>query len=73
MKHVLRYLQGTSSLGLHLVPSSSLELIGYSIADSAGCRDNKRSIGAYCVVLGGNLVSWSCGKPKVVARSTAEA
>jgi hypothetical protein len=55
LKRILRYVRGTLQLGLHLSPSSQMELVVYSDADWAGCPDTRR----YAVFLGANLVSWS--------------
>ena len=57
LKRILRYLQGTLSLGLTLRPSSPVELVVYTDADRAGCLDTCRSTYGYAVFLGNNLVS----------------
>ena len=57
LKRILRYLQGTLSLGLTLRPSSPAELVVYTDADRAGCLDTCRSTYGYAVFLGNNLVS----------------
>ena len=58
--------------GLLLNPSSHLTLEGFSDADWGGQPDDRRSTSGYLVYLGGNLVSWSSSKQKVVSRSSAE-
>jgi hypothetical protein len=73
MKRILRYLQGSHDLGLHLFPSAPLDLTVYSDADWAGCPDTRRSTSGYAVFLGDNLVSWSSKRQTTVSRSSAEA
>ena len=72
VKRILRYLKGTLHDGLLLNPSSHLTLEGFSDANWGGQPDDRRSISGYLVYLGGNLVSWSSSKQKVVSRSSAE-
>lgn len=72
-KRVLRYLAGTSHIGLHLKRESSLNLHAFSDADWAGDKSDYLSTGAYIVYLGGNPISWSSKKHKTVARSSTEA
>ena len=73
LKRILRYLQGTLSLGLTLRPSSPAELVVYTDADWTGCPDTRRSTSGYAVFLGDNLVSWSFKRQHTVSRSSAEA
>jgi hypothetical protein len=73
LKRILRYLQGTLSLGLTMRRSSPTELVVYTDADWAGCPDTRRSTSGYAVFLGDNLVSWSSKRQHTVSRSSAEA
>ncbi|GKG50473.1 ribonuclease H-like domain-containing protein, partial [Tanacetum coccineum] len=57
MKRVLRYLRGTTNLGLQLLRSTTLQLIAYSDADWAGCPATRQSTSGYCVFLGDNLLT----------------
>ncbi|XP_021750668.1 uncharacterized protein LOC110716357 [Chenopodium quinoa] len=59
LKRIIRYIQGTSDLGLHLFKSSVSSLLSYTDADWGGCPDTRRSTSCYCVFLGDNLISWS--------------
>ena len=59
VKRILRYIRGTTSMGLTLTASASTDLIAYSDADWAGCPDTRRSTSGYCVYLGPSLNSWS--------------
>ena len=61
-KKVLRYLQATATHGLYIQKEGTLGLTGltgYSDADWACDIDDRKSIGAYCIYLGNNLISWS--------------
>jgi hypothetical protein len=57
LKRIMRYVRGTLQLGLHLSPSSQMELVVYSDADWAGCPDTRRSTSGYAIFLGANLIS----------------
>nr|GFA61199.1 ribonuclease H-like domain-containing protein [Tanacetum cinerariifolium] len=43
VKRIVRYLQGTINMGLWYTKDSSFELIGFSDADYAGCKDTFKS------------------------------
>jgi histone deacetylase 1/2 len=73
VKRILRYVQGTISLGLKLVKSPSLMVSAFFDADWAGCVDDRRSTGGFAVYLGSNLVSWTARKQATVSRSSTEA
>jgi hypothetical protein len=73
IKRILWYLKHTPSHGLLLHRTSNTTLAAYSDADWAGCSDDRRSTGAYCVFLGSNLMSWSSRKQPTVSRSSTEA
>ncbi|GJX37179.1 ribonuclease H-like domain-containing protein [Tanacetum coccineum] len=72
-KRILRYVQGTLDLGLHLYASSTTSLVGYTDADWAGCPSTYRSTSGYCVFLGDNLLSWSTKRQHTLSCSSAEA
>lgn len=50
-----------------------IQLQAFSYANWPGNRDDRRSTGGYYIFLGQNLVSWSCRKQAIVARSSTEA
>ncbi|GKC29495.1 ribonuclease H-like domain-containing protein, partial [Tanacetum coccineum] len=73
LKRILRYVQGTLDLGLHLYASSITSLVGYTDADWAGCPSTCMSTSGYCVFLDDNLLSWSVKRQHTLSRSSAEA
>ncbi|XP_042982037.1 uncharacterized protein LOC122311522 isoform X1 [Carya illinoinensis] len=73
VKRILRYLKQTAHYGLHIQPSSTYTLQAFSDADWAGCPDDRRSTGGFCIFLGPNLISWGSKKQHTVARSSTEA
>lgn len=64
-KRLHRYLKGTSTYGLMLYQSQSLNLTAYADINWASSNDDNRSIGGYCIYLGHSLVSWNSGSLKV--------
>ncbi|XP_066358392.1 secreted RxLR effector protein 161-like [Miscanthus floridulus] len=73
LKRILRYLQGTLDLGLHLHWTSPADLTVYTDADWAGCPNTRKSTAGYAVFLGNNLISWSSKHQPTVSQSSAEA
>ena len=73
LKRIFRYLFGTQNLGLWYPKKSSLELIGFSNADYASSKTDRKSTSGTCQFLGHMLVSWSSKKQTSIALSTAEA
>ncbi|WVZ89160.1 hypothetical protein U9M48_035597 [Paspalum notatum var. saurae] len=73
VKHIFRYLKFTPELGLWYSSGSSLSLRGFSDADHAGCRIDRKSTSGTGELLGTSLVSWSSRKQASIALSTTEA
>jgi hypothetical protein len=73
LKRILRYLQGTLSLGLTMCRSSPIDLVVYTDADWAGCPDTRHPTSSFAVFQGDNLVSWSSKCQHTISRSSAEA
>jgi hypothetical protein len=73
VKSILRYLCHTPDFGLWYSASYSLALHGFSDADFAGCRLDRKSTSRTCQFFGSSLVSWSSRKQSSVAQSTTEA
>ena len=73
VKRILKYIKGTLNLGLWYGRESKFDLVGFTDADFAGNRVDRKSTSGTCQFLGGSLVSWSSRKQTFVAQSTAEA
>ncbi|GKB05424.1 retrovirus-related pol polyprotein from transposon TNT 1-94 [Tanacetum coccineum] len=73
VKRIFRYLRQSYNMGLWYPKDYGFELIAYSDADHAGCKDDCKSTSGGLQFLGGKLVSWSSKKQDCTAMSTAEA
>ena len=73
VKRIFRYLVHTPSFGLWFPKGSSFSLTGYSDADYAGDKKDRKSTSGACQFLGRSLVCWSSKKQNCVALSTTEA
>jgi len=79
-KHVLRYLRGTSSLGLVFGSNnsgssspSSLTLIAYSDANWGGDSEDRKSTTGTIIKFNGDVISWLSKKQSTVSLSSSEA
>nr|GEX21099.1 copia protein [Tanacetum cinerariifolium] len=73
VKRIFRYLRGTVNTSLWYLKDSGFELIGFSDADYAGCKDTFKSTSGGAQFLGEKVVSWSSKKQDCTALSTAKA
>ncbi|KAI0516179.1 hypothetical protein KFK09_008851 [Dendrobium nobile] len=71
LKRLLRYIKGTLSFGLPILPGT-LNLSTYSDAGWAGDPVTRKSTTGHCTYLGSTLVSWTVKKQTTVARSSTE-
>jgi Reverse transcriptase (RNA-dependent DNA polymerase) len=71
-KRVLRYLCGTTQLGLKYGPHTS-SAVGFSDSDLAGDPDRRRSTSGSIFLLHGAAILWTSGLQRTVAASTCEA
>jgi len=70
---IFKYIKNAPGKGLLYENKGNTEVVGYSDADWAGSPADRRSTSGYCVLIGGNLISWRSKKQNIVARSSAEA
>jgi hypothetical protein len=72
---VLRYLSGTSGLGLLYGPIvvGVDAVVGFGDSDFAGCVDTRRSTNGFVLPLYGTAVSWKSAKQQTIALSTMDA
>ena len=75
LKRILKYLKGTTNIGILYKLDGADKCVGYSDADWAGYTSDRRSTSGYIFMFGacGGPISWSSKKQKCVALSTAEA
>ncbi|GJT82553.1 hypothetical protein Tco_1056895 [Tanacetum coccineum] len=73
VKLIFRYLRQSYNMDLWYPKDSGFELISYSDADHAGCKDDCKSTSGGLQFLGGKLVSWSSKKQDYTTMSTTEA
>ena len=52
IKRILRYLKSTITYGISFQSSSDMSLTCYTDAGWAGCPDDRRSTGGFCIFLG---------------------
>ena len=72
MKCILRYVKGTTHLGLCIHSSPTSNLYVFVDADWAGCPLTRRSTMGCSTFLGSNIISWCAKKQPIVARSSTE-
>jgi hypothetical protein len=62
VQRIFMYLKHTPEFGIWYSASSSLDLIGFSDADFAGCGIHRKSTFETCHFFGSSLVCWSSQK-----------
>ncbi|KAK6160568.1 hypothetical protein DH2020_003949 [Rehmannia glutinosa] len=72
LKRIIRYVGGTTDLGIWYTKDTNTNLVGFSDSDWAGDVVDRKSTTGGCFYLGNNLVSWYSKKQNCVSLSTAE-
>ena len=73
LKHLLRYLKGTSNYGIRFGKTGSVIFESFSDADWATNEDDRKSITGWFIRMAGGPLCWQSQKQKCVATSTMEA
>lgn len=73
VKNIIRYLKGTSEIGLTYTSDTKMNLTCYADADYAGDKETRKSVSGYVVCINGSPVAWTSRKQTIVAQSTMEA
>ena len=70
---MLKYIKQTPGQGILLPSTGALRLWAFCDAEWARCKDTRRSVTGYCILLGEVPVSWRSKKQTTISRSSAEA
>ena len=80
LRHLLRYLKGTVTLGLVYSARAGgaffgalNQLVAYVDSDWAGDPETRRSTTGFVILLNGTAISWKSKRQSVIALSSAEA
>ena len=73
LKHVLRYLRGTSTYGLTYTRADTVRLLGYSDSSLTVDDDDGRSVTGHIFYLNDSPITWCSQKQESVALSSCEA
>jgi hypothetical protein len=73
IQRIFKYPKHTPEFEIWYSGSSSLDLVGFSDADFAGCCIDRKNTSVTFRFLGSSLVCWSSQKQILVAQSTTEA
>ena len=73
VKHIFRYLKGTTDIGLVYQDDTSCAFVGYSNSNYIVHLDVRRSTTAYAFTSGNSLVSWKATLQFTVTLCTTEA
>jgi hypothetical protein len=72
-KHILRYIRGTITFGIHYVVDSTLYLIGFTDSEWASDNIDHKSTSGYSLSIGYEPICWSRKKQASISLSSAEA
>ncbi|GKE73889.1 hypothetical protein Tco_1535930 [Tanacetum coccineum] len=73
VKHIFRYIKGTTHLGLWYLKGTGIETVVYADSDHVGDYVDKKSTSGICTFVGCCLTSWFSKKQTALAISTTKA
>ncbi|GJV35158.1 retrovirus-related pol polyprotein from transposon TNT 1-94 [Tanacetum coccineum] len=73
VKHIFRYIKGTTHLGLWYPKGTDIETVVYADSDHAGDYVDQKSTSGICTFVGYCLTSWFSKKQTALSISTTEA
>ena len=71
-KRVLKYVRGTTNLGIWYLKTGGVKLDGYANSDWVGSVDDMKSTSGYVFTIGSGVICWNSRKQEVMAQSTAK-
>ncbi|XP_019264375.1 PREDICTED: uncharacterized protein LOC109242003 [Nicotiana attenuata] len=71
--YLLRYLKIDPTLGIFFSSNTDCSISAYCDSDWASCRDSRKSITGYIVLVGDSPISWKSKKQETISLSSAEA
>ncbi|XP_019429729.1 PREDICTED: uncharacterized protein LOC109337252 [Lupinus angustifolius] len=76
VRRILRYLQGTTTFGIHLkvaaAPTLPIHLTALCDADWTTYLDDRKSISGACLFIGPHIITWWSKKRQRISRSSTE-
>jgi hypothetical protein len=73
IKHLMRYLCSSKSIGIHIVSSTNKNLYAWAGTNNRSLLLTCKSISGYVIFFCGNPILWTTKKQPIVAQSTTEA
>ncbi|XP_058726937.1 secreted RxLR effector protein 161-like [Vicia villosa] len=73
ISRILRYIKNAPGKGLLYEDKGDAKIAYYSDADCAGSPLDRRFTSKYCVLIGGNMISWRSKKQNTIKLSNVEA
>jgi hypothetical protein len=71
-KHILQYVQGTITFGIHYAADSTLDLIGFTDSDGASNSIDCKTTFSYSISLSSGPICWSSKKQVVISLSSSK-